>query len=416
MKKFLSRYFCLYRIYHTLFYLCVISAIGELSYGVMNQSAIQPYLQSIGLTGQLGLIMATFLVVETLLKSPMGHLGDRFGRRPLIVGGALISCMTALGMTMARTVSTILPLRALDGVAAAAIWPTLIAAVGGSVPPEKRTSAMSALTVTYIAGVAIGPLIGGITNDRTGSKIASFYLVSALFLFTAIIAFFFTPHMSKEDSAAAHSSESHMKLGDFLISLKLIPDLIFLSFAAFFAVGLLMPIIKLFAMDELHLSETGYGAMIVPIALGVGLTSLAAGRVGDRWGKTLAVRVGISLTALGMWAAAFSHISWQFAIAGIVIGMGFVLAMPAWMALISDIAAPRVRGAVVGTLGTSQGIGAVIGAWLGAYLYATVGLTIFGMHITKQYLPFYISAVALTLCMIVGIASIKEHDTRRIGA
>jgi MFS family permease len=173
--------------YHALLFLGIVSAVAELAYGVMNQSAIQPYVREIGLTAHLGIIYVMFLAVETAFKSPMGSLGDKLGRRPLIVGGALISCLTALGMASAHRLPYILALRAFDGVAAAAIWPTIIAAIGGSVPANRRSTAMGVMTVTYIIGVALGPFVGGLTNDYTGSKTASFYLVSILFLVTAVI-------------------------------------------------------------------------------------------------------------------------------------------------------------------------------------------------------------------------------------
>lgn len=414
-KRVWEKYGQIYRTYHSLIYLSLVAAVAELAYGVMNQSAIPPYVEQIRLTAHIGLIYATFLVVETIFKSPMGHLGDRWGRRPLIVGGALVSCCTAIATAMTRSLSGLLVLRAIDGVASAAIWPTMIAAISSSVVPERRTTAMSALTVVYIGGVSLGPLLGGVANDSTHSKLTSFYVVSALFVVTALIAYFLTPRQSKEE-AELHAEERPPKFSDILVGVKAVPDMMVLAFLAFFAIGLMIPIVKLFAMDELGLTETGYGKLILPIAIAVGLASLVAGRLGDRWGKVRSVRLGIFLTALAMWAVSFSHQAWELGAAGVLLGIGFVIAMPAWLALVSDMAAPRMRGAVIGALGTAQGIGAVIGAALGSRLYESVKIAFCGLSFNPHYSPFVVSAMALTACLALVLVSMREGDTRRIGA
>ena len=413
-KKQWAKYGQLYLTYHTLIFLSIVAALAELAYGVINQSAIPPYVQQIGLTAHIGVIYATFLVVETIFKSPMGHLGDRWGRRPLIVGGAVTSAMTAMLTAMTTSLPCLLALRAIDGVACAAIWPTMIAAIGGSVKPEKRTTAMSALTVVYIAGVSLGPLVGGVANDTTNSKLTSFYVVSALFAITALVALFLTPHRSKEEVLVAEE-ERPAKFSDIIVGIKSVPDMMILAFLAFFAIGIMIPIIKLFAMDELGLSETGYGKMIFPIAIGVAVASIGAGHLGDGWGKVKSVRLGIFVTAAAMWAVVFSHSPWHMALAGIVLGIGFVIAMPAWLALVSDMAAPRMRGAVIGALGTAQGFGAVAGAALGSYLYTSLRLSFNGLVFSPHRSPFAVSAMALTACIVLVFVFMREGDKRRIG-
>jgi MFS transporter, DHA1 family, multidrug resistance protein len=415
LKRLWAKYGQLYLTYHTLIYLSIVAAVAELAYGVINQSAIPPYVQQIGLTAHIGVIYATFLVVETIFKSPMGHLGDRWGRRPLIVGGAATSAVTALLTAMTRNLPGLLALRAIDGIASAAIWPTMIAAIGGSVKPEKRTTAMSALTVVYIAGVSLGPLVGGIANDSTHSKLTSFYVVSVLFVFTALVALFLTPHRSREEALVAEE-EHPPKFSDVMLGIKSVPDMMVLAFLAFFAIGIMIPIVKLFAMDELGLSETGYGKLIFPIAIGVAVASLGAGHLGDRWGKVRSVRLGIILTSAAMWAVVFAHSALHMAVAGIVLGIGFVIAMPAWLALVSDMAAPRMRGAVIGALGTSQGFGAVAGAALGSYLYTSVRLAIDGLYFSPHRSPFAVSAMALTACIALVFVFMREGDKRCIGA
>jgi len=418
LKENLAWYRSRLSTYKALIYLGIVSGMAELAYGIMNQSAIPPYVQELGLTAHIGIIFAAFLLVETGFKSPMGSLGDRLGRRPLIVGGALISAFTAFGMTVVRRLWALLALRAFDGLAAAAIWPTMVAAMGGSVGSQRRTTAMSVFTVTYIGGLALGPLLGGIANDVTDSRLTSFYIVSVLFLITAAIACFLTPHRSREETEAAHGAgERPFRLSDIAVGLKAVPDMMLLAFTAFFAIGLLIPVVKLFAMNELGMSETGYGGLVFPVALAVAGVSLASGRIGDRWGKARSVRTGLLISAAAMWTITVVRGVWELATAGMFLGIGFVLAMPAWLALVSDMASPWTRGAVIGALGTAQGVGAILGASAGSYLYKMVRIDLWGIEFAtanSHYSPFVVSAGALTICLGLSLLFVKEGDRRRI--
>jgi MFS transporter, DHA1 family, multidrug resistance protein len=415
LGKLTTRWASLFVTYHTLIYLSIVSMIAELAYGMMNQSAIQPYLEQIGLKALAGTVIGTFLVVEAIFKSPMGSLGDRIGRRPLVVAGALVSAAAALGMTVAKGLPVLLVLRAFDGIAAAAVWPTMVAAVSGSVSPNRRTTAMSAITATYMIGIALGPALGGYANDATDSRLTSFYIVGALLVLTAVIAFFFVPHRSKEEELQAGdgAEERTFRLSDVLLGIKTVPDMMLLAFIAFFAVGLLIPVAKYFAMDELHMSETAYGIVILPIALAVAVVSLFTERISSRWGKARSVHAGIFLISIAMWSFMVVRTHVELTCAGMFLGIGFVLTMPAWLAKVSDMAAPRVRGTVIGALGTAQGAGAVIGTYLSSHLYTNVRLGFMGLG--SHYTPFVLSAMALTICFVLSMIFVRENDGRRIG-
>jgi MFS family permease len=89
--------------------------------------------------------------------------------------------------------------------------------------------------------------------------------------------------------------------------------------------------------------------------------------------------------------------------------------MPTWLALVSDMAAPRVRGTVIGALGTAQGVGAVMGTYLSSHLYTNVPLDFLGFNQNSHYSPFILSAIALTVCFLLSMLFIRDGDTRRIG-
>lgn len=404
--------------YETVLCLAVVSWLASLGYSILNQSALPPYIQELGLAAHIGVVFAAFLVMETVFKSPMGSLGDKLGRRPVIVAGALVSCIAALGIAVSQALWALIVLQAIDGLGCAAIWPTITAAMSGSAPPNRRTTTMGVMIVTYMSGLALGPLIGGLSNDLTDSRQTSFYVVAGMFIVTAVVAWLFTPHRTKEEEEASAGGQSRsISLSDLIVGLKSIPDMMLLAFVAFFGIGLLIPIVKLFAMNELGLSETSYGMLMLPLALTVAAVSLVSGRLGDRWGKARSVRVGLLISCVAMWTITVAEATWQFAVAATFLGIGFVVAMPAWLAFISDMSAPWIRGAVIGALATAQGIGAVAGTTVGSYLYKLVRINIWGKELaaSSHYSPFIVSAMALTFCLILAHCFVKDGDMRRIG-
>ena len=416
----LGNYVTWIRRYYTenreLLHLSVVAASAYLAFGIMNQSAIPPLVQARGWVVYIGVIYATFALTETLFKTPMGSLGDRVGRRPIYIGAALLAAGSAFLWTVVDRLWMILVIRTLDGIGSAGIWTTTIVAMGGAVGAQSRTTAMGVFTVAYLGGLALGPLVGGYANDHTGSVLTSFYIASALFLVAGALALFLVPErMAEETSATQPEGRCRSFISAIWLALRSVPDFMFIAFVAFLSIGLLVPIMKLFAMDQLGMSEETYGLIVLPVVLILAAATLMSGRLARFWGTARSVHVGLAVSACAMFAVSVIHQTWAFAGLATLIGMGFVIGMPAWLAVVSDMSAPNVRGAIIGALGTGQGLGLIAGVVLGSYLYNSVPIHAFGIRLVSGYTPFIASAFGLTLSFILALIFIREGATRYIG-
>src|SRR5947209_14124347 len=78
--------------------IAVVAGFAELAYAVMNVSAMPVYLKFSMGYGETSVttIGAAFLFCEGLAKGPFGVLGDRIGRKRLMIAGPLISVVTSL--------------------------------------------------------------------------------------------------------------------------------------------------------------------------------------------------------------------------------------------------------------------------------------------------------------------------------
>jgi MFS transporter, DHA2 family, multidrug resistance protein len=102
-----------------------------------------------------------FLVAGSLIT--MGTLGDRIGRRRLLLIGAgafgIASVLAAFSTSAAMLIAT----RALLGVAGATVAPSTLSLIRNMfLDPQQRTVAISVWVTSYSVGGAIGPVIGGV--------------------------------------------------------------------------------------------------------------------------------------------------------------------------------------------------------------------------------------------------------------
>src|SRR5437762_564219 len=191
-----------------------------------------------------------------------------------------------------------------------------------------------------------------------------------------------------------HGAE--MKLSDMWKCMGRIPLVMLLGFVAFLSVGFPAPIIKLFALAEFHLSETKVGVAVLLAALAAAAVSSYLGGLGEKIGRERAVRLGLLLCALGSWPIGAGYWFADFRLPGIVllgalfIGLGFLLAIPAWYSSVSHIDEKR-SGSYLGAVMTAQGIGAIFGVMAGGKLYRS-----------DHYAPFLACAIGVSLGWLIS--------------
>jgi DHA2 family multidrug resistance protein-like MFS transporter len=102
-----------------------------------------------------------FLVAGSLIT--MGTLGDRIGRRRLLLMGAVAFGAASVLAAFSTSAEMLIATRALLGIAGATVAPSTLSLIRNMfLDPQQRTFAISVWITSFSVGGAVGPLIGGV--------------------------------------------------------------------------------------------------------------------------------------------------------------------------------------------------------------------------------------------------------------
>ncbi len=327
-------------------------AVADLAYFTATGVAI--YTLPLWVTGPVGsdksgagLAFGAFAVSALILRPVAGRLADTRGRRPLLVGGALLSALGMLGTAYADNLVLVVLLRLLLGVAEAAFFVAAVAALADLAPPSRMGEAISYNSLGLYLGLAFGPPLGELLVRSAGFT-AAWYGAAALSVVAAVIAAGIKDVRSRSDPSGGHARLIHWKavppaLGFFA---SVVAMGVFFAFGALQAeaVGLMPASAPLFV----------YGLVVV-----TGRLSLA--RVMDRFPALPLGAVALAIIAGGLMIMAL----WSNAI-GMIVGaaifaLGVTISTPAFFSAIFATAKPGERGAASGTASVFLDLGIALG-------------------------------------------------------
>jgi DHA2 family multidrug resistance protein-like MFS transporter len=107
-----------------------------------------------------GFVLAACLI-------PMGTLGDRIGRRRLLMIGAAAFGAASILAAFSRSAGTLIAARALLGIAGATLAPSTLSLIRNMfADATQRSFAIGVWVASYSVGGAVGPLVGGLLLDH----------------------------------------------------------------------------------------------------------------------------------------------------------------------------------------------------------------------------------------------------------
>ncbi|HMJ78902.1 MAG TPA: MFS transporter [Iamia sp.] len=149
---------------------------------------------------QLTWVADGYTVALAALVLPFGALGDRIGRRTLLLVGTIVFGLAALGAAAAQSPQMLIGSRVLMGLGAAMIMPGTLSTITAVFPPDKRARAVSVWAGFATSGAVLGMLGCGLILEWTSWR-ATFVATAVLAAVAFVAALLLAPNTSDPDEA-----------------------------------------------------------------------------------------------------------------------------------------------------------------------------------------------------------------------
>ena len=300
-------------------------------------------------------VISVFLIVFAIGIPLAGPLSDRYGRRPLLVGGIFIFLIGSLLGALAPSLEVLVFARALQAIGCAATATVARAVLGDLYPDWRLARALARLTLVMMTGTAISPWLGGLITESMGWH-APLALMVVLAAIIGVAAFVALP-----ETRAPSGRSSFRELGE--ASRVVLRNRIFLSCVidagVIYAVYLGFISIAPHIMSEM-LGEpaTSFGLYLLLLSTGYFLGNMVVTRLKGHADLDRVARFGIWLQA-GSVALAFAFVLAGFTHPLFWFGPMLPLAFAQGLALPHITAtavrlAPGYAGVTAGLIGFSQ--------------------------------------------------------------
>jgi MFS transporter, DHA2 family, multidrug resistance protein len=421
-------------------------AVPSLSADLQPSSA-----QLLWITDIYGFMVAGFLVT-------MGTLGDRIGRRKLLlIGGAAFGVLSILA-ALSASAEQLIASRALLGIAGATLAPSTLSLIFAMfADPRQRQVAIGIWITSFSAGGAIGPVAGGVLLERfwwgsvfllalpvmallllLGPRVLPEYrdpgagrldLVSAVMSLVAVLAVVFGLKLFAQDGLGRLPAAAvlvglvvggvfvrrQLRLADPMIDLRLFRNTAFNAALATNLLGIFIVVgyflfVAQYLQLVLGLSPLQAGLWSLPSAVGFIVGSNLAPRILRRVRPAYVIGGGLAMAAIGL--AVLTQVGGSpnadlaiLAGASLVVSLGLAPVFTATTDLVVSSAPPERAGAASGISET----GAELGGALGIAILGSIGVAVYRGELADTLpagVPSQAAAVVRdTLGGAVGVAA-----------
>lgn len=349
-----------------------------------------------------GALIAAFSVAQLVSAPAWGRMSDRYGRRPAILVGLLVSAAAYVIFAFAGSLWLLFVSRIIQGLGGGTIG-VVQAYVTDITEGKDRAKSLGWLSAVTSLGAVVGPALGSLLiglGGRTAPGLGS----AALCILVSVFAWKYLKEshtiLSSQERQALES-HSRMSALTMVVTHPREPAsrLILIYAIAIGAFYGTTPMLPLILADRLGVTETNVGYFVMYLGgMGVIVRTLILGRVLEWLGEARVARLGLVFLAVGLAMVALITSYPTMLIAMTLMPIGTGLLFPCVTAMLSRVVPNAQRGLYMGVQHTFGGVSRVAFPLI-------VG---FGMDALGMGVPFVFAGV-MVIGTLLLTTSLEEH-------
>jgi multidrug resistance protein len=346
------------KIFITLFIATIITMTGL---GIIDP-ILPIYAKSMKATGiQLGIIFAGFALSRSIFAPFVGEYSDRHGRKNFMIAGLVLFTVVSVCFVYAKSPLALTLIRIVQGFAVVLVTPVAQAYIGDLTPVGKEGKYMNLFFMSFFAGMAIGPYLGGYLTDRFDIK-TPFYTMGGLALLVIILVLFFVPESSAIKSHDQKKAPFFKSLLPVFKDKPMIGIMTYMATRGFYRWGF-NSFFPLLAIKAENMSPANIGLVLSFYMLFGSIMQYPFGLMADKFPsqKVNLILMGGSCSALSMCAVAYSHSMAMFVTLATCMGAFSAVSRASALAIRTERGRIYGMGSVTGAFTTSLSAGQVLG-------------------------------------------------------
>jgi MFS transporter, DHA1 family, multidrug resistance protein len=336
------------------------------------------YIQDLGnytpgeAAGWTGAIQGITFLMGAIFSPIWGNLGDRFGRKAMVLRAFFGMSVTMALISFAPTPAWIFVIRMAHGCLGGAISASI--ALVSSFTSEKRMgSTLAFLHTAILAGNVGGPLLGGILADAFGFKVCFLLTSCILVLCAVLILCLVNEQFTRPAKGATYSIRDNFR---YFFAIKQLPIIAFVFLLVQMGQNGLNPVLPLFITQIYHskvMVSTVVGSVFAITGISAAMGATFWGHRADAKGFRSTLLITVAGATLFFLVLPLTGQLWQVYMVRVATGLFAAGIVPMLQSLIALNTATARRGSMVGTVMISHWLGNAIGPVCTGYMAAAVG-------------------------------------------
>ncbi len=319
-----------------------------------------------------GIAYGVTFILMAVFSPIWGKAADRYGRKPMLLRASLGMALVLTCMGFVQNVYQLVGLRLLQGTISG-YYSAAITLVATQTPKDRSGWALGTLSTGAVAGMLLGPLLGGAVAHLFGLR-SVFFVIGALLLVAFLAALLYVTENFTPSEKAAPKFRDIRRMMPY-------PEVTVAMFATTFMLQLalmsIQPILTVY-IAELSSDATYIAFLSGMVFAASGLSSVIAaprlGALADRIGPPKVMVFALLAAGLLFIPQALVRNAWELMALRFLLGIATASLLPSINSMIRQITPDEMTGQIYGYNQSAQFVGSFGGAVMGGQIASMFGL------------------------------------------